>query len=369
MKRPLSIMPGRRRGSVLLLLSVAISTKDVRVFSPGGILPVAQAWTSSPSFSRSTASVSKRRSNVLFAVELDLMEQEAVDLLKEEQQLEQQREQLLHRIDPRPHPSNWSLWKASILNSILSLSTTHHATTKSSQYNRYAWHWWISKQVQQVLAVAYDESQGLKCPFWRRRSGDLLDGVEQILRSTIMLPNPTLLAHLPPPKPSSRTTATTSASTRTITSVAQVQQALQDDWNVGNYYISGNLNINLYSNDCLFSGPDPDLPICGLRKYVGVASRLFHKKSSKCELTKEIEILDNHTLQATWSMDGVLYIPLFGKDKNGMFRLPHTVGTTTYHLNDQFQIVHHEEHWTNVTPLQAFVETFVPSLGNLIYRK
>ena len=228
----------------------------------------------------------------------------------------------------------------------------------------------MARQLQQVLAVAYDESQTIQCPFWRRRSGDVLDGVEHLVRSLVMLPNPTRLAHLPPPQSSSRTTATTDASTSTkITSIAQVQQALEHDWTVSNYYISGNLSINLYSPDCLFTGPDPDLPIQGLRKYVGVASRLFHKPSSKCELLKDIEIVDEFTLQATWSMDGVLYIPLFGKDKNGMFRLPHTVGTTTYHLNDQFQIVHHEEHWTNVTPLQAFVETFVPSLGNLIYRK
>ena len=50
------------------------------------------------------------------------------------------------------------------------------------------------------------------------------------------------------------------------------------------YYITGNLNATIFRDDCRFVGPDPDMPVQGLRKYLNAASQLFERSKSCAEL-------------------------------------------------------------------------------------
>ena len=58
------------------------------------------------------------------------------------------------------------------------------------------------------------------------------------------------------------------------------------------YYITGKLNTTIYRDDCWFDGPDPDMPVRGVRKYLNAASQLFDVSASTAELLS-LEIGDN----------------------------------------------------------------------------
>ena len=158
--------------------------------------------------------------------------------------------------------------------------------------------------------------------------------------------------------------------------LAELQDAIAHDWKASSghkgYYITGQLNTTIVRDDCLFDGPDPDMPVRGLRKYLGAASQLFDRKSSRAELlslTTECRVGDtvpqpqndptssisNHVIVARWRMNGVLRLPWKP-------RLPEWTGTTTYHLDEDGLIYWHEEEW-DMSVGQAFLKTFAPELA------
>ena len=173
----------------------------------------------------------------------------------------------------------------------------------------------------------------------------------------------------------------------------QLQEALLVDWKVPRvtndesnhptgeehfdkgYYITGRLNTTLYHGDCTFEGPDPDLPIRGVRKYARAAAQLFCFDTSWAELlslqaiteTKDPEdpqegqqhnkaqgdSRSRPTLMATWRLQAHLRLPWHPP-------LPLVYGTTTYYTHVQTgRITHHVESWDNLTPWQAFVQTLL----------
>ena len=77
------------------------------------------------------------------------------------------------------------------------------------------------------------------------------------------------------------------------------------------YYITGRLYKFIYRDDCLFDGPDPDMPVRGLAKYTGIASQLFEYRSSRADLLRPLEIdEENNTIKVSegvdwWSGGGV----------------------------------------------------------------
>eukprot|EP00429_Kryptoperidinium_foliaceum_P117239 CAMPEP_0176306672 /NCGR_PEP_ID=MMETSP0121_2-20121125/63618_1 /TAXON_ID=160619 /ORGANISM="Kryptoperidinium foliaceum, Strain CCMP 1326" /LENGTH=158 /DNA_ID=CAMNT_0017648419 /DNA_START=1 /DNA_END=473 /DNA_ORIENTATION=+ len=113
------------------------------------------------------------------------------------------------------------------------------------------------------------------------------------------------------------------------------------------YYITGKLTTACYRDDCLFSGPDPDMPIKGLRKYVGVAAHLFDFDQSRATL-KSLEVVDD-TLVAEWRLRGILRLPWHP-------HLPTFSGKTVYHVDTDGLIEQHEEFW-NISVAHAFCFT------------
>lgn len=167
------------------------------------------------------------------------------------------------------------------------------------------------------------------------------------------------------------------------------------------YYITGRLNSTIYRDDCWFHGPDPDMPVKGLRKYLNAASQLFDTKTSTAELLSLDVMEDNdndddnnnddgnddahhhryhrhkikntrqkrtdshrrHPLPpivATWRLQGVLHLPWHPS-------LPVWTGRTVYYLDDEHLIYRHEEYW-DISVFRAFTQTLFPRLGNMIWK-
>jgi hypothetical protein len=152
--------------------------------------------------------------------------------------------------------------------------------------------------------------------------------------------------------------------------LAEIQQVILNDWAIHNhkgYYITGRLNSTIYRDDCLFDGPDPDMPVRGLRKYLNAASQLFDPKTSRATLL-DIRIADNDVgqhgggvIQVSWMLEGVLMLPWHPT-------LPQWTGWTKYHLDKDGLIAFHEEGW-NIGVVEAFVKTLTPHMGGMFWHQ
>lgn len=60
--------------------------------------------------------------------------------------------------------------------------------------------------------------------------------------------------------------------------------ALFDDFRSKQSQVTGKISKAHFQEDCLFDGPDPDMPVRGLAKYQSASTTLFQHKASKCEL-------------------------------------------------------------------------------------
>lgn len=157
------------------------------------------------------------------------------------------------------------------------------------------------------------------------------------------------------------------------------------------YYITGRLNTLLYRDDCFFDGPDPDMPVRGMRKYLSAASYLFDQRLSFAELL-EIGVVDEEekvqrkqqlhqqnwkkkfnrhewemeqqssgrVVWVRWRIGGVLMLPWRPVVK------PWT-GRTKYHLDKDGLIYFHQEEW-DISVLEAFVCTVFPKIGRLLWK-
>ena len=163
--------------------------------------------------------------------------------------------------------------------------------------------WFVSR-----LDGWYSRSQSLRCPFFRRRCGDFLDIVESLIRRLVIQPDHR--PHLGPPQ-AFKPTRPNAPPKQIGISKHKLKEMLLNDWkatsneqnnknknNNKGYYLTGRLSTAIYRDDCLFLGPDPDLPLRGLRKYMGVASHLFDYRTSTATLLS-LEIVDDHERSTT----------------------------------------------------------------------
>lgn len=203
----------------------------------------------------------------------------------------------------------------------------------------------------------YSKSLRIKCPFFKRRTADLLDGVDMVMRF-VVIRHKSLDVIGPPPGCRSSTMTRTKHKGQNS---HQISQIIQQDWRQDTdkgYYITGRLNTTIYRDDCLFDGPDPDMPVKGLRKYLNAASHLFDHATSTAEL-QDLLVVDDTTIQARWKIQGVLHLPWHPK-------LPEWTGTTTYHLDPQGLVYLHEETW-DMSVWQAFTQTLLPQVADKIW--
>lgn len=125
------------------------------------------------------------------------------------------------------------------------------------------------------------------------------------------------------------------------------------------YYITGRLSPSIYRNDCTFDGPDPDMPVRGLRKYVAAASGLFDSSQSKAELRSVAVCRRRRAVVVRWRLGGALALPWKPL-------VPTFGGTTTYSVDGTGLISKHEEAW-EIGAWEAFVRTAAPGAGEVIW--
>ena len=241
-----------------------------------------------------------------------------------------------------------------------SIPTINPATTTTSTSRLTPWERWCVNHIEQY----YSKAMALKCPFMRRRAADLLDAADLLMRF-LVIRHKSLELIGPPPSLRGADGSTSMGSNRKLVglSVQETADIIRQDWkpetNKG-YYITGRLNTSIYRDDCLFDGPDPDMPVKGLRKYLNAASQLFDQRQSRSELLSlEIDPADQVTIVAQWRMHGILRLPWKPL-------LPAWTGTTRYHRDESGLIYLHRETW-DMSVFQAFLRTFWPALAQRIW--
>mmetsp|Transcript_40293 Transcript_40293/g.94684 ORF Transcript_40293/g.94684 Transcript_40293/m.94684 type:complete len:408 (-) Transcript_40293:287-1510(-) len=256
-----------------------------------------------------------------------------------------------------------------------------------------------SRAITNGLEFAYVRCSTIKCPFFKRRASDVVDSIATVL-NFLAARHKSLWWDLPEEwfdgeieVPGCRAGSTEKATGFPLENVALAVMAdwvgeepgslgllsgkmntergigdeennvqlLQVPCSLGSkgYYITGRLNRAYYRNDCIFNGPDPDMPVRGLRKYLAAASRLFDPGRSTADLTSIGIDRRRNVIIVTWRLGGVLMLPWRPK-------VPSYTGRTTYYVDGDGLICQHEEDW-DISVLEAFIRTIRPGLGNLIW--
>jgi Uncharacterized conserved protein (DUF2358) len=235
------------------------------------------------------------------------------------------------------------------------------------------WDIWCKDQLQ----IQYHHVLGIKCPFFRRRFSDVLDGLDMILqfivirhKSIPMIDTTTLL----PSRLSTRHGTHGNIGKLYHLHPEEIVSIIIDDWKVSNhkgYYVTGKLTTCIYQDDVVFDGPDPDMPVRGLSKYMNAASQLFDIKNTFSELVSiYIDTNDNDKettttttatrIVAKWKMHGRLRLPWKPI-------VPEWTGTTIYYINPYTGLIHqHIETW-DISVHQAFIQTLCPLIAQWMY--
>ena len=250
-------------------------------------------------------------------------------------------------------------------------------------------------------------SNKIRCPFLRRRTADAIDSIVSICRFLVIrhkslgIPVADILEYnneeysrlLPPGcKAIGRHVKKNADGTvykQRGLPIEKIMEIIKDDWkqslrNVDfdietdhqlkihdeksidkGYYITGRLDSTIYKDDCLFDGPDPDMPVRGLRKYLSAASHLFDYNQSYARLISiECDKSGGNyhcgMIKANWEIGGVLMLPWKPKVKSW-------TGSTIYHIDESGLIAFHDESW-DISVLEAFVSTMWPQWSEKIWQ-
>ena len=211
------------------------------------------------------------------------------------------------------------------------------------------------------LDAMYNKSLKIRCPFFRRRATDFVDSIASVVQFVLARHKSLPLPILPSNQPSLRTTGNKILGLP----ISLIANILQKDWKANTdfssltsgkgYYITGKLTHEIYRDDCFFDGPDPDMPVSGLQKYVTSTSQLFDHRSSRADLIS-LEMCEvMRTVTIHWRLEGMLNLPWHPKLK------PWT-GQTIYYIDDTGLIERHVELW-DISVIDAFVSTLFPFLN------
>lgn len=209
---------------------------------------------------------------------------------------------------------------------------------------------------EQRLVAFSKKAVTIKCPFFRRRAIDFIESTMKVMNFLIARHKSTPLSML-----AFNIVRGEISKVRNAT-IDEIAMIIRNDWNIRDeghgdgkgYYITGKLTHKIYHDECFFDGPDPDMPVKGLQKYLLSASTLFDKKSSRADLIKPIAIDRNSkTVKVYWRLEGILNLPWHPPVK------PWT-GSTTYHIGKSGLIERHVEVW-DISVIDAFVSIVFPN--------
>ena len=390
--------------SSLLLLLAAIATTTT----------IATCNAFVPILSSSSRSIDGTRTSVRRVCrDMDIIEFSAIPILLEQQQQQQQQEEsntinssssnsysriISSSISSDMHKQYLRDIESNVINNIISRSNSNmksilqqHLSDTTSTIPSTKDEYDLDRNEQTYLDTLeewYDYSQKkVKCPFFRRRCGDILDRVERIVRLFLIRPYCSDSSHRNlGPLMAYRSSSALKGDQKTKNlPVQELLGILRKDWRAleetetdiygyrnknddgayvatttdrvdeKGYYVTGKISKRIYRDDCEFQSPDPDLPLKGIRKYVGVASQLFHSKTSFSKLLsleqQQQQNEDNNStivLKATWKMSLTISLPW--KPQVSEF-----TGSTLYFLDEDRLVFRHQETW-DISVWDAFLD-------------
>ena len=226
--------------------------------------------------------------------------------------------------------------------------------------------------LERILDDLYTQSSSIKCPFFKRRAADLIDSLSMLWQFLYIRHKSLDIAFLPTPpgcralgRHIQRAEDGSVIKTKDLC-VSDIAGLIEKDW-IGakegytkGYYITGKLNSAIYRDDCFFDGPDPDMPVKGLRKYLDAASKLFDNRESHAEFLGIEYNEKERYIDVQWRLSGILMLPWHPSVK------PWT-GKTRYVIDNEGLVKSHIETW-DISVVEAFFCTLFPDLGNRIWK-
>jgi hypothetical protein len=205
------------------------------------------------------------------------------------------------------------------------------------------------------LESAYVRAERVPCPFFRRRFTDSVESAQLVMRwiharhKSLPIEQPALLA-------------AACAGKREHLPFAELADILCGDFGARRGYVSGRLADAVYADDCFFDGPDPDMPVRGLRKYCAAVSGLFDAPRSECRLLGA-PVVDElaRTIVCHWRLSGRLRLPWKPAFK------PY-LGYTTYHIDARTGLVSSAVEAWSLHPFVAFLSVLLPRVADVAAR-
>ena len=208
---------------------------------------------------------------------------------------------------------------------------------------------------QTTLTNLYTKASTVRCPFFRRRLQDGVDASALLLRFLVarhrtLFPAWAMEMTLTPPGSMPLHRGATSQEKLVGLSSSDLAAYISMDWD-NSYYITGHLSPQVYSDSCLFTSPDPDMPVRGLSKYVAASSHLFDPSCSVAE-ARDVSVDGEGNVRVEWTLEGRLMLPWRPE-------IPCIDGVTTYIRGEGGLVVEHREIWGKGV-LEAFWLTLAP---------
>ena len=224
-----------------------------------------------------------------------------------------------------------------------------------------------------LLESLYSQTSRIKCPFFRRRASDTIDclhSVGNFLIARHKSIDPSFF--LPPGCKSFGESKLEQLSIEDIASIIESDWKGKQSSSLGKgYYITGKLTKEIYRDDCFFDGPDPDMPVRGLRKYLSASAQLFDHRMSRADLISLKVDQASKSIIVAWRLEGYFFFTYPNPDPAivltlrrilGVLNLPwHPTlkpwtGSTTYFVDENGLIKEHVENW-DITVLGTLLTT------------
>mmetsp|Transcript_35645 Transcript_35645/g.72650 ORF Transcript_35645/g.72650 Transcript_35645/m.72650 type:complete len:334 (+) Transcript_35645:91-1092(+) len=133
------------------------------------------------------------------------------------------------------------------------------------------------------------DPSAIRCPFFRRRASDLLEAAvlcgrwlasrHKSIDLTFGLFPLTTLA-----RPSEVKLIAANARKLRDLPLTSLAALLSDDFALRQCQVTGRLSREIFDESCIFDGPDPDMPVTGVGKYLSASRNLFNHAQSRCDL-------------------------------------------------------------------------------------
>ena len=138
---------------------------------------------------------------------------------------------------------------------------------------------------------------------------------------------------------------------RTGLTSTEIAAILKDDLVQGQYFVTGNLTREIFSDRCRFQDPTND--VTGLSRYLTALGLLFDPSDSFVELLK-IEITGPNTIETDGTLQGYLKFPWHPRVDPYAFHTTYTLDASSGLIVDQSQT------WS-ISGAKAIAETFTPT--------